>query len=93
MASYGGAGSAQRTRLHHDAASTSPPPPLPLALATLGKVKVKFTLEQAMKAQKGSRDITTLSLTSALDGVGWLTPRPGRFTPGNDPVPVVQEAG
>ena len=22
----------------------------------------------------------------------WSTPRPGRFTPGNDPVPVVQEA-
>ena len=24
----------------------------------------------------------TLSLASALDGGGWLTPRPGRFTPG-----------
>jgi len=24
---------------------------------------------------------------------GWLTPRPGRFTPGKDPVPTVQEAG
>ena len=24
---------------------------------------------------------------------GWSTPRPGRFTPGNDPVPIVQEAG
>jgi hypothetical protein len=35
----------------------------------------------------------TLSLTSALDGVGWSTPRPGRFTPGNDPVPIVQETG
>jgi len=33
----------------------------------------------------------TLSLTSALDGeVGWLTSRPGRFTLGNDPVPIVQ---
>ena len=38
--------------------------------------KVKFALEEAMKAQR-------------LDGVGWLTPRPGRFTSGNDPVPVV----
>ena len=36
---------------------------------------------------------STLSLTSALDGGGWSTPRPGRFTPGNDPVPIVQEAG
>ena len=25
---------------------------------------------------------STLSLTSALDGGGWLTPRPGRFIPG-----------
>ena len=23
----------------------------------------------------------------------WSTPRPGRFTPGKDPVPIVQEAG
>jgi hypothetical protein len=36
---------------------------------------------------------STLSLTSALDGSGWLTPRPGLFTPGRDPVPIVQEAG
>jgi hypothetical protein len=42
------------------------------------------------KAQKGSRGISpTLSLTSALDGGGWSTPRLGRFTPGKDPVPVV----
>jgi hypothetical protein len=33
------------------------------------KVKVKFTLEQATKAQRGSRGIA-LSLTSALTGVG-----------------------
>jgi len=24
-------------------------------------------------------------------GVGWSTPRPGRFTPGKDPVPIAQE--
>jgi hypothetical protein len=36
---------------------------------------------------------STLSLTSALDGGGWSTPRPGRFIPGNDLVPIVQEAG
>ena len=35
----------------------------------------------------------TLSLTSALHWGGWSTPRPGRFTPGKDPVPIVQEAG
>ena len=38
-------------------------------------------------------DGSALSLTFALDGGGWLTPRPGRFTPGNDPVSIVQEAG
>jgi hypothetical protein len=27
---------------------------------------------------------STLSLTSALDARGWLTPRPGRFTPGKE---------
>jgi hypothetical protein len=32
---------------------------------------------------------SVLSLTSALDGCGWLTPRPGRFTPGKDLVPVL----
>jgi hypothetical protein len=24
---------------------------------------------------------------------GWSAPRPGRFTPGKDPVPIVKEAG
>ena len=32
-------------------------------------------------------------MTSALDGGGWSTPRPDRFTPGKDPVLIVQEAG
>ena len=36
---------------------------------------------------------STLSLTSVLDGGGWSTPRPSRFTLGQDPVPIVQEAG
>jgi hypothetical protein len=31
--------------------------------------------------------------TSALEGGGWSAPCPGRFTPGKDPVPIVQEAG
>jgi len=34
----------------------------------------------------------TLSLTSALGRAGWSTPRPGRFTAGNDPVPIVEGA-
>ena len=32
---------------------------------------------------------STLSLKSALDAVGWSTPRLGRFTPGKDLVPIV----
>ena len=45
------------------------------------KVKAIFTLEQGMKAQRGSkRYSSTLSLTLALDEDGWSTPRHGRFT-------------
>ena len=36
---------------------------------------------------------STLPSTSALDGGGWSKPRPSVFTPGKDPVPIVQEAG
>ena len=45
-----------------------------------------------MKAQRGSKN-STLSLTSALDCGGRSTPRPDRFNPGKDPVPIVQGAG
>jgi hypothetical protein len=31
-------------------------------------------------------------LTSALEYGGWSAPRPGRFTPGKEPVPIAQEA-
>jgi len=53
------------------------------------QVNVEFTLEHATKAQRGSKDITTLSLTSALYGDEWSTPRPGHFNPGKNPVPFV----
>ena len=46
--------------------------------AHLCKVKVKFSLEQAVKAQRYS---STLSLTSAPDGGVWSTSRPSCFTP------------
>jgi hypothetical protein len=58
------------------------------------KIKVKFTLEQATKTQRGSRGYSsTLSLTSVLDEDGRSTPRPGCITPRKDPVPIVYEAG
>jgi hypothetical protein len=47
-----------------------------------------------LKARRGSRRTAVLfTSTSALDGGGWSTPRPGRFTPGKDPLRIVQEAG
>ena len=47
------------------------------------KVKVKFPLEQAIKAQRGSRGIAILFLlTLALDGGGCPTPYRGRFIQG-----------
>ena len=42
-------------------------------------------IEQAMKAQREkSRYSSALSLTSPLDGGGWLTPRLGRFASGEE---------
>jgi hypothetical protein len=37
--------------------------------------------------------ISTFSLTPALDGGGWSTPRPGQLTPGKNPVPTVYKDG
>jgi hypothetical protein len=59
------------------------------------KVTVHFALEQGTKAQRGSRGIPLLFLNLGARW-GWVvnvTSRPGRFTPGIDPVPIVKEAG
>ena len=59
-----------------------------------GKSKCKDHYETAHEGPEGDqRYRSTLSLTSALDVGGWSMPRPGRFTPGKDPVPILQEAG
>ena len=56
--------------------------------------KVKFILVQAMKAQREQMYSSTLSLTSALDKAGWLTPRPGLFIPGKESwYPVYRRLG
>jgi hypothetical protein len=47
-------------------------------------VKVNLTLGEAIKTQKEYRWRSALSLTTALDVGGWLTPPPGRFTFGKD---------
>jgi hypothetical protein len=59
-----------------------------------GKGKGKVHRRTGHEGPEGEQKFNcTLSLTSALDGGGWSTPRPGRYTPGKDPVPSVQEAG
>jgi len=37
----------------------------------------------------GQRYSSTLTLTWAIDGGGWSSSRPGRFTPGKDLVTIV----
>ena len=46
-----------------------------------GKIHPRTVHEDPEQEQTYS---VTLSLTSALDGGGWSTPRPGRFTPGKE---------
>jgi hypothetical protein len=41
----------------------------------------------------GSRGIALLSLDLGVRRGGWSAPRPCRFTPGKDQVPIVKEAG
>jgi hypothetical protein len=60
----------------------------------MSKVKSKGHPRPAHEGPEGDyRYSFTLSVTSALDGDGWSTPRPGRFTRGKDPVPFVKETG
>jgi len=54
---------------------------------------VKFTLEEATKAQRGSWGIALLFLNLGARWGGWSTPRPGRSNPGKEPVHILQEAG
>jgi hypothetical protein len=41
---------------------------------------------------EGGRDIAQLFIDLGARRGGWSAPRPDRFTPGKDPVPIVQEA-
>ena len=62
--------------------------------SSLGKGKGKVSRKTSHEGPEWEERYTsTLSLTSALDERVWSTPRLGRFTPGKDPVPIVQEAG
>jgi hypothetical protein len=71
-------------------------------VTTLRSVLARQRIKQSSKGKATVHPVTghegpeeeqmyssALSLTSLLDGGGWSTPRPGRFTPGEDPVPTV----
>jgi hypothetical protein len=46
------------------------------------------------KGPRGGVEVYLYSFsTTALEWGGWSAPRPGRFTPGKDRVPIVQKAG
>jgi hypothetical protein len=49
----------------------------------------KSNTEPPVLWRSASNDCSILSLTSVLDGGRWSMPRLGRFTPGNDSVPIV----
>jgi hypothetical protein len=51
-------------------------------VANLGKGKARP--RTGLEGPEGEGYSSTLSLTSALYGGGWSTPRPGRFTPGKE---------
>jgi len=53
------------------------------------RLKVKFTLEQATKADGEQRYSSTVSLTSSIHRGGWCAPRLGHFTCGYDQVLIV----
>ena len=56
------------------------------------QVRAKFTITGHEGPGRKYKCSSTLSLTSALDEGGCLTPNLGRFTPENKPVPILQEA-
>jgi hypothetical protein len=59
-----------------------------IAVKGKGKGKVHpVTRQEDLEVEYGYN--STLSLTSALDVVGWSTPNPGCFTAGKDPMPIV----
>ena len=59
-----------------------------------GKGKGKILPRTGQEGPEGEQMYSsTLPSTSALDWGGLSTPRPGRFTPRKDPVPIVRSLG
>jgi hypothetical protein len=62
-------------------------------ICTASGVKGKGHPLTGHEGRRGSRGIAVLILDLGDRRGVWSAPRPGRFTPGKDPVPTVQEAG
>jgi hypothetical protein len=54
------------------------------SLIPLKKIKSRVRPRTGLKAQRGIRHSSTISLTSALNPGGWSAPLPGRFTAGKE---------
>ena len=77
---------AESTRDSHVAYNSYPSP-------SKVKVKVKFTLYHATKAQRWSRGITLLFLTSTVYGVVGQRHAPGTLPPGKTRYPLYRRLG
>jgi hypothetical protein len=60
--------------------------------STIWMVKVKVPRNRS-ESPEGGRGIVLLFLDLGARRGKWSAPRPGRFTPGKDPVPIVQQGG
>lgn len=56
------------------------------------KAEFKFYPKSSLKAQGGREIYIHPFFYFVCKCSGWLTPHPGRLTPGKDPVPIVQNA-
>jgi len=65
----------------------------PPSSAVFNKVKVKFTLEQVMEAQRGSWSIAPLFSTSTVDGVGGQHHDPAALSPEETRYPLYRRLG
>jgi hypothetical protein len=57
------------------------------------KLLSKVRPKEVPKVHRRNRGIGLLIHNLGARRCGWSSPRPGRFTPGKDPVYIVQEAG
>jgi len=68
-------------------------PSQPLIPGAKGKAEGNIHPITGHKAQRWSRGIALLFLYLGCRWGGWSTPRQSRFTPGKDPIPIVEEVG